>query len=36
MADFGDKLKNLYGKVTLNKAKQVLVENELNELSKMS
>ena len=31
--DFDDKLKNLNIKVTSNKAKHVLVENELNELS---
>ena len=32
--DFDDKLKNLNKKVTSNKAKHVLVENELNEQSK--
>ena len=32
--DFGDKLKTLNKKVTSNKTKHVLVENELNELSK--
>ena len=31
--DFDDKLKNLNKKVTSNKTKHVLVENELNELS---
>ena len=31
--DFDDKLKNLHKKVTSNKTKHVLVENELNELS---
>ena len=33
-ADFDDKLKNLNKNVTSNKTKHVLVENELNELSK--
>ena len=32
-ADFDDKLKNLNIKVTSNKTKHVLIENELNELS---
>ena len=32
--DFDDKLNNLNEKVTSNKTKHVLVENELNELSK--
>ena len=31
--DFDDKLKNLNKKVTSNKTKHVLVENELNEVS---
>ena len=31
--DFDDNLKNLNKKVTSNKTKHVLVENELNELS---
>ena len=34
MAEFDDKLKNLNKNVISNKAKNVLVENELNELSK--
>ena len=32
--DFNDKLKNLHKNVTSNKTKHVLVENELNKLSK--
>ena len=32
--DFNGKLKNINEKVTSNKSKHVLVENELNELSK--
>ena len=32
--DFDDKLNNLNEKVTSNKTKHVLVENELNELSR--
>ena len=31
--DFDEKLRNINKKVTLNKSKQLLVENELNELS---
>ena len=34
MIDFDDKLKKLNKKVTSNKTKYVLVENELNELSR--
>ena len=31
--DFDEKLRNINKKVALNKSKQLLVENELNELS---
>ena len=34
--DFDDKLKNANKKVTPNKTKHVLIENELNELSEKS
>ena len=34
--DFDDKLKNVNKKVTPNKTKHVLIENELNELSEKS